>query len=211
MLIKLQIGRLPVETQKRQCKAYRFLDETWRDESKTMLSPDPVFLNAAFDLAKEALSVYEVPIGCIFVFKDQIIGGGRNRVNEAKNPRFHAEILGIDEVYLWAKANNYTSEEVFSQCHLYVTVEPCVMCASALEQLRVPVIFYGCENSRFGGCVSVTNVFKLQNSFQPTIISQCRGEEAIELLKLFYQCENPNAPNPKPKLKKSKDDGERYL
>jgi len=164
-----------------------------------MISPDPVFLDAAFDLAKEALTVNEAPIGCVFVFKGEIIAGGRNRVNEAKNPRLHAEIVGIDEVYLWAKAHNHSPQEVFSKCHLYVTVEPCVMCASALEQLRVPVIIYGCENSRFGGCASVLNVFKLQNAFEPTIINQCRAEEAIELLKVFYQCENPNAPNPKPK------------
>jgi len=167
-----------------------------------MLSP--VLLEAAFNLAKEALAANEAPIGCVFAFNNEIIGGGRNRVNETKNPRLHAEIVGIDEVYAWSKANNCSPAKVFSQCHLYVTVEPCIMCASALEQLEVPFIIYGCDNNRFGGCGSVLNVFKLKNAFQPTIINQCRSEEAIELLKIFYKSENPNAPNPKPKVVKAK-------
>lgn len=75
------------------------------------------------------------------------------------------------------------------------------MCASALEQLRIPLIVYGADNDRFGGCGSVLDVLKLEGAFTPSIVSGVRSEDAIELLKQFYQGENPNAPVPKQKQK----------
>lgn len=69
--------------------------------------------------------------------------------------------------------------------------------ASALEQLKVPLIVYGADNERFGGCKSVLNVFNLEGAFTPTVVSGVRAEEAIDLLKQFYQGENPNVPLPR--------------
>jgi tRNA-specific adenosine deaminase 2 len=156
-------------------------------------------MDRAFHYAREALKCGEVPVGCVIVFQKQIVGVGRNRVNDSKNASRHAELVAIDDVFEWCRQSNIASDDVFPQSHLYVTVEPCGMCASALEQLRIPVIVYGCENDRFGGCGSVINVFNLPNTFQPTLISDYRSTEAIDLLKQFYQFENPNAPNPKVK------------
>ncbi|CAG7730462.1 unnamed protein product [Allacma fusca] len=159
--------------------------------------PDPNFMDVAFSLAEEALKCGEVPVGCVVVYEKEIIGGGRNYVNETKNATRHAELLAIDAVRRWCDLKDLNCLEIFSKIHLYVTVEPCIMCASALEQLKIPLIVYGCDNDRFGGCNSVLNVFNLKGAFQPTIISGLRAAESISLLKQFYQGENPNAPVPK--------------
>ena len=156
-------------------------------------------MDDAFKLAEEALKSGEVPVGCVLVYEKEIIGGGRNYVNDTKNATRHAELLAIDAVIRWCELKNLSCAEVFEKIHLYVTVEPCIMCASALEQLKIPVIVYGCDNERFGGCKSVLNVFSVPGAFQPTIISGLRATEAVDLLKKFYQGENPNAPTPKVK------------
>lgn len=160
------------------------------------------YMKFAFDFANEALKVGEVPIGCVIVFQEQVIGTGRNYVNDTKNATKHAEIVAIDEVQNWCKEKGLNAEDVFKNCSLYVTVEPCVMCASAVEQLNIPFVLFGCANERFGGCGSVLNVFKLLNNTTTVINSGMNSSEAIDLLKAFYQCENPNAPNPKAKIPK---------
>lgn len=161
--------------------------------------PDNKYMDVAFAFAQEALKKGEVPVGCVFVYESEVIGGGRNYVNDSKNATRHAELVAVDQVIQWSQLKGVSACEVFSKSHLYVTVEPCIMCASALEQLKVPVIIYGCQNERFGGCSSVLNVFKLDGAFAPKLFSGIRASEAIDLLKQFYQGENPNAPNPKQK------------
>ena len=97
---------------------------------------------------------------------------------------------------------------VFQAITVYVTVEPCIMCASALQQLGIPLVIYGCANERFGGCGSVLNVTgtgtdcaesKAVTSTGFKCISGLYAGEAISLLKQFYKGENPNAPFPKSK------------
>lgn len=159
----------------------------------------------SFDLAKEALKAGEVPVGCIIVYSDEIIAIGRNEVNETKNATRHAEIVAIDHVLRWSKENNLDSDTVFSKSVLYVTVEPCIMCAGALRQVGILLVVFGCHNERFGGCGSIlsihdANILSLGPSFQ--CIGGVMKEKAIDLLKKFYQGENPNAPEEKRKVKK---------
>jgi tRNA-specific adenosine deaminase 2 len=168
--------------------------------------PDEKFMDDAFRLGKEALSAGEVPVGCVFVLGSEVIGGGRNYVNDSKTATRHAELVAVDEVLEWCKERALSpSVDVFPKAQLYVTVEPCIMCASALQQLRVPLIVYGCDNDRFGGCGSVLDVFRLSSSssssFVPTLVSGVQAKEAINLLKQFYQGENPHAPVSKQKRK----------
>ncbi|RHZ67038.1 hypothetical protein Glove_303g93 [Diversispora epigaea] len=162
------------------------------------------FMQKALTLAQEAYDNHEVPVGCIFVLDDdddnerKIIGSGRNRTNETKNGIRHAELEAVDEIFTSQK---YTSD-VFQKCSLYVTVEPCVMCAYALRQLRIKKVYYGCANERFGGTGSV-----FQINQDPKLILHppysCEGgyyrEEAIILLRKFYVRENEKAPQPKRK------------
>ena len=92
------------------------------------------------------------------VYKNQIIGTGRNEVNETKNATRHAELVAIDQVKLWCEKQCLCFEEVLRDCCLYVTVEPCIMCSAALRYLGVPKVVFGCANERFGGCGSILNI-----------------------------------------------------
>lgn len=90
---------------------------------------------------------------------------------------------------------------MFRRTEVWVNVEPCIQCAGALQILGFARVFYGCANERFGGCGSVLDVCRTDKRFPPLeILGGIRAEEAIDLLKDFYRCENPNAPNPKPKI-----------
>ncbi|KAG8444297.1 hypothetical protein GDO86_009472 [Hymenochirus boettgeri] len=137
------------------------------------------------------------------VYNNEIVGRGRNEVNETKNATRHAEMVASDHVINWSKENEKKSTEVFKDTVLYVTVEPCIMCAGALRLLKIPLVVYGCRN-KICGCGSVLNIagddipntgtrFKCIGGYQ--------GEKAVELLKTFYKQENPNAPRTKVRKK----------
>lgn len=162
------------------------------------------WMSKAMVYAEEALERGEVPVGCIFVYEDQEIATGGNRVNETKNATCHAEIVAIEKVREWCSLRKKDQQDVFRALTLYVTVEPCVMCAGALRQIGVPLVVYGCSNERFGGCGSVLNIAadqlsSLGSSFD--VIKGVLAEEAVQLLKQFYKGENPNVPEDKRKPK----------
>ncbi|KAL1923240.1 uncharacterized protein VTP21DRAFT_9616 [Calcarisporiella thermophila] len=152
-------------------------------------------MGAALDQAQEAYDVGEVAVGCVFVHNGQIIGKGRNRTNETLNGTRHAELEAIDMIL---KSH---PPSVFEECDLYVSVEPCVMCASALRQLKIRKVYFGCGNERFGGCGSV---FKINSDDRlPYRNYVAEGgyyrENAILMLRKFYVRENEHAPVPKRK------------
>lgn len=145
--------------------------------------------------AKKSLHEFnEVPVGCVFVYNNQIIARGHNLVNKTANPTRHAEFVCIDGVLEYCKINDLKSEDVFKETSVIVTVEPCIMCMSALFNLKVKDIVYGCKNDRFGGS-TVVNVADFLKS--PTVVTSgvCQAE-AMKLLKEFYKGENPAAPVP---------------
>lgn len=146
----------------------------------------------AFTEARKALDVGEVPVGAIFydLQTKNIIARGCNSVNKTKNATRHAELNCVDAVL------NLESKQEFENIVVYVNVEPCIMCASALIHLRIPLVYFGCKNERFGGCGSVLDVASLtENSEVKTVFKGgYRESEAIKLLKDFYKGENPNAP-----------------
>ena len=151
---------------------------------------------------REALENGEVPVGCIFVHNDTIIASGRNEVNETKNATRHAELVAIDEILRACADDKTEARDVFRKTRVYVTVEPCIMCAAALRELEIELCVYGCANERFGGCGSVLNVATdTLSSDKPALncVSGVFATEAVDLLKEFYKGENPNAPAPKSK------------
>ncbi len=156
----------------------------------------------ALESAVAALSRGEVPVGCLLIYDNKVIATGNNRVNETKNATRHAEVIAIEGTLQWSKDNCLAPEDVFKETTLYVTVEPCIMCAGALRILGVPLVVYGCANERFGGCGSVLcihsdNIPSQGKPFQ--CIPGIFKEKAIQLLKKFYKGQNPNAPYPKVK------------
>ncbi|NXW78006.1 ADAT2 deaminase, partial [Hirundo rustica] len=154
--------------------------------------------------AKEALEKGEVPVGCLLVYEGEVIGRGRNEVNETKNPTRHAEMVAIDEVLDWCKQHKRNYREVFPQLVLYVTVEPCIMCAAAIRLMSILSWSHTGKLCRFGGCGSVLSISSddMVDSGDPFECSSgYRAEEAVQLLKAFYRQENPNAPKSKVRKK----------
>lgn len=163
------------------------------------------WMNEALEVAKQALTVNEVPVGCVIVHDDQvIIGRGHNRTNLLKNPIRHAEFEAFDEALEWSRANkpDQSVEQTLAQSVLYVTCEPCIMCASAIRKMGISACVYGCNNERFGGCGSVLNIASSVDRDEGADLSVVKGvcaNKAINLLQTFYTQENPFAPNPKTK------------
>ncbi|KAM5163324.1 tRNA-specific adenosine deaminase 2 isoform 1-T3 [Mantella aurantiaca] len=162
------------------------------------------WMEKAFQMAIDALDSGEVPVGCLMVHDNQLVGQGRNEVNETKNATRHAEMVAIDQVLDWCRKNDKNSAQIFENTVLYVTVEPCIMCAGALRLLRIPLVVYGCNNERFGGCGSVLNVAGddiPDTGTQFKFIPGYNAKKAVEMLKTFYKQENPNAPKSKVRKK----------
>ena len=162
------------------------------------------WMKKALDLARTALAAGEVPVGCIIVFKDQVISTGCNRVNETKNATRHAEMVALDEMFEWCRSERLDESKVLGESVLYVTVEPCMMCAAALREVSMSLVVYGCGNDRFGGCGSVLDVTTDDSGSGRAPLKHVAGvfaEDAVELLKSFYRGENPNAPEPKKRRK----------
>ncbi|KAK9788849.1 hypothetical protein WJX73_007048 [Symbiochloris irregularis] len=164
-------------------------------------------MNLALAQAKEALACDEVPIGCVIVRDGQVVATGRNATNATHNATRHAEMVTIDQML--AEASGNLAAARFSECELYVTCEPCIMCAGALCLLRFGPVHYGCVNTRFGGCGSVLDVHQrgcgacglapgeLAHSHKGLSVTGGLMEaEAIDLLRKFYMTGNPKAPRP---------------
>lgn len=151
-------------------------------------------MHRALQLGGEALQAQEVPVGCVFVVDNKIIAESRNRVNETRNPTRHAEINCIDLVIEYCKSKNLR-HDYFQNITVYVTVEPCIMCAAALNNVGVKEVIYGCANDRFGGN-TVCDVSKIYSN-NYSLSGNLLADEAMALLKLFYKGTNPLAPDPK--------------
>lgn len=159
-------------------------------------------MSECFRLAEEALAAGEVPVGCVMVYEGEVIARGRNRVNETKNACRHAEMDCVDQVLAWSLSHKICHSDVWKKLSVFVTVEPCIMCASALNALQVAKVVFGCPNERFGGVGSVLDVLSGKDSRTAVVPGIC-AERAVHLLKTFYMGENPNAPVPKPKANRS--------
>uniref|UniRef100_A0A6V7L103 CMP/dCMP-type deaminase domain-containing protein n=1 Tax=Bracon brevicornis TaxID=1563983 RepID=A0A6V7L103_9HYME len=162
------------------------------------------WMELALSKAEDSLRAGEVPVGCLFIYKNEVIATGNNTVNETKNATRHAEINCIDNVMKFCEKNNLNYQDVFRELDVVVTVEPCVMCAAALHELEIRSIVYGCPNDRFGGCGSVFDVSSLYK-YKVDVTSGINAERAMKLLKEFYQGANPNVPLEKMNKKRKKN------
>ena len=142
---------------------------------------DGYFMDQALMLAREALADGEVPVGCVITRGDEIVGRGRNRREKDKSALAHAEIEAINEACralggwrLW-------------ECTLYVTLEPCPMCAGAIVNARIPRVVYGAADRKCGAVDSVCSLFSMAFNHHPQVESGVRGEECGQLLTTFFQ------------------------
>lgn len=161
------------------------------------------YMKRALELASEALDAQEVPVGCVFTIGNTIVAESRNCVNVTKNPTRHAEINCIDFILDHCKANNIDYNTYFTNISVYVTVEPCIMCAAALQNLKVKEVVYGCANDRFGGktVLDVSEFYVQYYELRGNLLAS----EAMALLKQFYKGTNPNVPESKARKKKDNE------
>ena len=139
------------------------------------------YMREALKQAKKAYALGEVPIGCVIVHEGRIIGRGYNRRNTDKNTLSHAEITAIN------KASKVIGDWRLEECTLYVTLEPCQMCAGAIIQARIPEVVMGCMNPKAGCGGSILNILEMPEFNHQAIVT--RGvleQECSDMLKLFF-------------------------
>ena len=148
---------------------------------------DEAYMRQALALAALAAEEGEVPVGCVITDGEQIVGRGRNRRETEKNALCHAELEAIDEACrtlggwrLW-------------RCTLYVTLEPCPMCAGAAINARLARVVYGAADEKAGSCGTLTDLFALPYNHRPRVTGGVLAEEAQALLQAFFRRlrENP--------------------
>ena len=142
---------------------------------------DQVFMDAALELARQAMADGEVPVGCVIVRGDEIVGRGRNRRETGKTALGHAEIEAIADA-----CRNLGGWRLW-ECTLYVTLEPCPMCAGAIINARIPRVVFGASDSKCGACGSVCDLFSMDFNHHPQVEKGIRESEAGELLTEFFQ------------------------
>lgn len=142
---------------------------------------DRYYMGLALELARQAADEGEVPVGCVIVCRDQVVGRGRNRRETGKTALGHAEIEAIGEACralggwrLW-------------ECTLYVTLEPCPMCAGAIVNARIPRVVFGAKDEKNGACGSVCDLFSMDFNHHPAVEAGIMETECAELLTAFFR------------------------
>lgn len=140
------------------------------------------YMRAAVQQAKKAYKLGEVPIGCVIVYQDKIIGRGYNRRNTDKNTLAHAEISAIK------KASKKMGDWRLEDCDLYVTLEPCQMCSGAIVQARIKKVVIGSMNPKAGCAGSILNILQMPEfNHQVEIERGVLEEECSNMLKDFFK------------------------
>ena len=139
------------------------------------------FMREALKLAQEAFDEGEVPVGAVIVRNGEIIAKGRNRREKSKNALWHAETDAINNACgalggwrLW-------------NCEIYVTLEPCPMCAGAILNAHIPKVFFGAYDFKNGSCGTITNLFEMPYNFKPQFEGGILQEECADILKRFFK------------------------
>jgi tRNA(adenine34) deaminase len=140
-------------------------------------NPDEYFMKEALKEAKLAFSEDEVPIGAVIVAKNKIIARGHNQVEKLKDPTAHAEMIAI------TSATNGIGAKYLEECSIYITIEPCLMCAAALFWSKIPRIVFGASDNRYGFTHQSRNVFPANIEIHHGILK----DECAALIKDFFR------------------------
>ena len=145
------------------------------------MTQEEKYMREAVRQAKKAAALKEVPIGCVIVHDEAIIARGYNRRTIDKNVLAHAEIIAI------RKACRKIGDWRLEDCTMYVTLEPCPMCAGAIVNARIPAVYYGAKDDKAGCCGSVLNLFEERFNHHPRIYGRVLEAECAALLQEFFQ------------------------
>ena len=171
------------------CKLYhvllsltqRLYKNILREYHINMLTEDVKYMKEAIKLAKKASAAGEVPIGCVIVCNGKIIGRGYNRRNTDRSTLSHAEMNAIK------KASSYLHDWRLEECTMYVTLEPCQMCAGACIQARIPRVVIGCLSPKSGSCGTVASILGNENFMHTCEIETgVLADECSAVLKDFF-------------------------
>lgn len=139
------------------------------------------YMRQALDLAREAAECGEVPVGCVIVQGDRVVGRGRNRREEKQYTQSHAEMEAIRQ------ANEALGSWRLDECTLYVTLEPCPMCAGAILNARVSRVYFGARDREMGACGGVMNLFMEDFPHPPALVGGVLEEECARVLREFFR------------------------
>jgi tRNA(adenine34) deaminase len=146
------------------------------------VNEDIIFMKEALLEAQRAYTLDETPIGAVIVYKGKIIGKGSNRRNTDKNALAHAELMAIDE------ACHYMGDWRLEECTIYITLEPCPMCAGAIVQARIPRVVFGTRSPKAGFAGSIMNVLQMSElNHQCEITEDICKEECSLLIKAYFK------------------------
>jgi tRNA(adenine34) deaminase len=144
------------------------LNETW--------------MNSAFREAEKALEEGETPIGCVIVFENKIIAKSHNQIETLKDPTAHAEIIAI------TAASMHLDSKILKGCSIYVTLEPCAMCAGAIVLSKLDKLFYGAFDPKSGACGSVINITNNKSlNHKVSVLGGILDKECGDILKSFFK------------------------
>ena len=146
------------------------------------MTEDEKYMKEAIRQAKKAWKLWEVPIGCVIVHGGKIIARGHNRRNTDKNTLSHAELNAI------RKASRYVGDWRLEECTMYVTLEPCQMCAGAIVQARIPKVVIGCMNPKAGCAGSILNLLNMKEfNHQVEVVRDVLHDECSSMLSDFFR------------------------
>ena len=146
------------------------------------------FMNQAFILAKRAFNHDDVPIGAVIVKNGTIIARGENKVQKSKNPTLHAEIVAIN------RACKKLGTKFLDDCDIYVTLEPCAMCATAISFARIKNIYFAATDEKGGGIMANAKIFENdKHLWHPNIIQMPEyAEKSAQILREFFAVRRQN-------------------
>ena len=142
---------------------------------------DSELMGLALEEARKAAALGEAPVGAVVARNGEVVAAAHNTRETEKNALHHAELLAIDAAC--KKLGGWRLWE----CELFVTLEPCPMCAGAILNARIPKVFYGARDSAFGACGGVTNLFMEQFPHRPALVGGILAEDCQAVLAEFFE------------------------
>ena len=162
-----------------------------KEKSAEMEAVDEDYMRVALLQAEKAFWKEETPIGCVIVHEGKIVARAYNRRNERKNTLAHAELIAIN------KASKVLGDWRLEECTMYITLEPCPMCAGAIVQARIPRVVIGSKNPKAGCAGSIINLLRMPKlNHQAEVVCGVLGEESSQIMTAFFK-----------KLREQKDAG----
>lgn len=159
------------------------VDSVIKFQERTMENKDIYYMNQCLTLAKKAYKKGEVPVGCIIVYDDVIIAKSYNQREKKNSCLAHAELLAIKQ------ANKALKSWILENCTMYVTLEPCPMCAGAILQSRIKKVVYAAKEPKFGSMGSIIDLSSSEYKFnhKVEVVGGVLEEESSKLLKDFFK------------------------